>query len=305
MYFLDFAETEQLFSIFNKNHLDARFVGGCVRDGLHGLVTNDFDIAINCDVNDLCNILRTEGIKVITAGIRYLSIKIMINEKKYEITSLRKDLNYDGRHCQVLPVSDFAQDAIRRDFTINALYMDQSGHLFDYFDGQRDLEKNIVRFIGIPRIRMQEDYLRILRYYRFCSKYNDFSDRYADIISNLSARVATLSMRRIQSELLGILSYPHSDKILELMLNTKVLQNLNLTIDLNSYRKLLLLYPNAKMVLKLYMLFDIDTLLHTFSLSKKYKRIIKGYTYEIKSNSSQITPELRQDIEAIRRIKQP
>ena len=271
MYFLRFPETKRLFEIFDKNHLEARFVGGCVRDGLCGLQTDDFDVAINCEINKLCNILGNAGLRVIKTGIKFSSITVIINNRQYQITSLREDFSCDGRHCVVGATADFKQDAKRRDFTINALYIDQYGNLFDYFGGQKDLKNHVVRFIGNPETRIQEDYLRIFRYYRFCAKYGDFSNRYRDIIKSLSNNISKLSIERIQAEIIKLLQCQNNYKILEFMTESV------LECNLKNYKKLLDVYPGARTVLKLYILFDKDTLFHKLRLPKKYTTVMKQY----------------------------
>ena len=132
-YFLYFEETKKLFKIFNKYNINAMFVGGCVRDALCNLITDDFDIAVNCDIEKLCNILNENDIKVIKTGIKFSSITVIINDKKYEITSLRKDVNCSGRHCYTEITDSFEIDSKRRDFTINALYVNQSEYCLNLF----------------------------------------------------------------------------------------------------------------------------------------------------------------------------
>ncbi len=302
MYFLEFSETKQLFDIFNRNNIEARFVGGCVRDYLRGVITDDFDIAINCEINRLCSILENAGINIIRTGIQYSSITAIINNKKFEITSLRRDTKCNGRHCNVSQISNFKQDAMRRDFTINALYMDQHGQIFDYFGGKEDLKNNVVRFIGEPRKRIQEDYLRIFRYYRFCAKYGDTSNRYEHIIKSLSNKIFKLSIERIQSELIKILHYKNNEQIIELMNKAGVI---NANIEL--YKNLLKVYPDAKTVLKLYILFNIEVLLHVFKLSRRYKKIINEYIkYETESLmyvAYKATLEIQQDIIVVKHLK--
>lgn len=272
MYFLKFPETKRLFALFNNNHLDARFVGGCVRDGLCNVHTDDFDIAINCEINKLCSILENSKFSVIKTGIKFSSITVIINNIQYQITSLRRDTNCDGRHCVTTETADFEQDAMRRDFTMNALYMDQYGNLFDYFNGQKDLQNRIVRFIGDPCERIKEDYLRIFRYYRFCAKYGDYSNRYSDTIKALSRNVAHLSIERVQSEIIKLLHYEGHYKVLALM------NNIVIKCNLSNYKKLLDVYPEAHIVLKLYVLFNRDILLNKLHLPRKYTTLIKQYT---------------------------
>ena len=272
-YFLYFEETKKLFKIFNKHNIEARFVGGCVRDAICNLITNDFDIAVNFNIEKICNILINNNIKVIKTGIKFSSITVIINSIKYEITSLRKDINCSGRYCDVENISSFEIDSTRRDFTINALYVNQHGELFDYNDGLYNLKNNIVRFIGDPKTRIEEDFLRIFRYYRFCTKYNDYSNRYSDIIKQESVNINKLSIERIQKELFKILEMSSNCIILNNMLQDNVLHDINI----DDYSKLLSINNNADLSLKLYILFQYNYLINTLKLTKKLKNIIKIY----------------------------
>ncbi len=302
MYFLKFAETKQLFEIFNKNNIEARFVGGCVRDALCGIATNDFDIAVDCEVNKLRTILEKAQVNIIKIDIKYFSVTVIINNRKFEITSLRKDTKCDGRQCCVSRISDFEQDAMRRDFTINALYVDQFGQLFDYFDGQKDLENNTIRFIGEPYERIKEDYLRIFRYYRFCAKYGDLSNKYTDVIKSLSHNVSKLPIERVQSELINILHYKNNVQIIKSMIKDNVIKA---NIDL--YERMVNIYPNSKTALKLYILFSKDSLFNIFKLPKRYKLIIKEYLkYENEPLiyvAYKTSLEIQQDIIVIKHLK--
>lgn len=272
-YFLYFEETKRLFEIFNKYNIEARFVGGCVRDALCNLVTDDFDIAINCNIEKICSILNDNNISVIKTGIKFSSITVIINHKKYEITSLRKDINCSGRYCDTENISSFDIDSKRRDFTINALYVNQYGQLFDYNNGLEDLKNNIVRFIGDSQTRIEEDFLRIFRYYRFCTKYNDYSDRYSNIIKYESVNINKLSIERIQKELFKMLEITKNCIILNNMVKSNILQNINI----EDYGKLLSINSNSSLQLKLYILFQYNYLINTLKLPKKLRNIIKIY----------------------------
>jgi len=149
------------------------FVGGCVRKLLNKELVNDIDIATNLSPDELKNILRENNINFIETGITHGTITVVINKIKFEITTLRKDVSTDGRHANVEFISDWEEDAKRRDFTINAIYSDLKGEIYDPLGGLKDLENKIVKFIGDPNERIREDYLRILRYFRFYTQYNN------------------------------------------------------------------------------------------------------------------------------------
>ena len=149
-----------------------RYVGGAVRDTLLGLPVADVDIATALVPMDVIDRLEAGGIKAIPTGIEHGTVTAAIDGKNYEITTLRRDVATDGRRATVAFATDWREDAARRDFTINALYADpKSGNIFDYFNGLEDLKAGRLRFIGDANERIAEDFLRILRYFRFLARY--------------------------------------------------------------------------------------------------------------------------------------
>jgi len=177
--------TKSIFSVLE--HQDKinklMFVGGCVRKLLNRETVNDIDIATNLSPDELKNILRENNINFIETGITHGTITVVINKIKFEITTLRKDVSTDGRHANVEFISDWEMDAKRRDFTINAIYSDLKGEIYDPLDGLTDLKNGIVKFIGDPNERIKEDYLRILRYFRFYTQYSKHKHDIATIQS--------------------------------------------------------------------------------------------------------------------------
>ena len=168
-------EVKSIFSVLENQDKGNKsmFVGGCVRKLLKKELVNDIDIATNLSPDELKNILRENNINFIETGIAHGTITVVINKIKFEITTLRKDVSTDGRHANVEFISDWEEDAKRRDFTINAIYSDLKGEIYDPLGGLKDLENKIVKFIGDPNERIREDYLRILRYFRFYTQYNN------------------------------------------------------------------------------------------------------------------------------------
>ena len=168
-------EAKSIFSALENQDKNNKlmFVGGCVRKLLKKELVNDIDIATNLSPDELKNILRENNINFIETGITHGTITVVINKIKFEITTLRKDVSTDGRHANVEFISDWEEDAKRRDFTINAIYSDLKGEIYDPLGGLKDLENKIVKFIGDPNERIREDYLRILRYFRFYTQYNN------------------------------------------------------------------------------------------------------------------------------------
>ena len=211
----------------------SRLVGGCVRDILaHQLPITDIDMATPQPPEEVMHLLRVAGIHVIPTGIHHGTVTAVVEGIPYEITTLRRDEETDGRHARVCWTTDWKEDALRRDFTINALFMDCNGMVYDYVGGQADLELGIVRFVGDATIRIREDALRILRYFRFYARfschrqdyYKDYYDKSAlQSIRNLSSLVCGLSVERVWSELKRILYGPNIVETLRLMEKTGVL----------------------------------------------------------------------------------
>jgi|TARA_B110000438_G_scaffold94780_1_gene94199 poly(A) polymerase len=151
---------------------EIRYVGGCVRKIINNQEVEDIDLAVNLTPKEVCLALKKKKIKFYETGIKHGTITALIKKHKYEITSLRKDIETDGRHAKVEFSKDWYEDALRRDFTINAIYSDIKGNLYDPFDGKKDLESGEIKFIGDGDKRIKEDYLRILRYLRFFLEYS-------------------------------------------------------------------------------------------------------------------------------------
>ena len=203
-------EAKSIFSALENQDKSNKlmFVGGCVRKLLNKELVNDIDIATNLSPDELKNILRENNINFIETGISHGTITVVINEIKFEITTLRKDVSTDGRHANVEFISDWEMDAKRRDFTINAIYSDLKGAIYDPLDGLKDLKNGIVKFIGDPNKRIREDYLRILRYFRFYTQYSNHQhdiEIIQAIKKNLNG-IRKISKERILDELFKILN---------------------------------------------------------------------------------------------------
>jgi len=151
---------------------EIRYVGGCVRKIISNEKVDDIDLAVNLTPEEICVLLKKNNIKFFETGVKYGTITAIIKKNKFEITSLRKDIKTDGRHPKVKFSNNWYEDASRRDFTINAIYSDIDGNLYDPFNGKEDLETGKIRFIGDDEKRIKEDYLRILRYIRFFLNYS-------------------------------------------------------------------------------------------------------------------------------------
>ena len=206
----------------------ARLVGGCVRDALAGVEVHDIDLATPDTPQEVVRLLEQAGLRAIPTGIAHGTITAFVDGESIEITTLRRDIETDGRHAVVAFTDDWREDAARRDFTINAMSMTPDGTVFDYFGGADDLRVGVVRFVGEAALRIREDYLRILRYFRFFARYNP-----AQADPEATAAIAAerqglpqLSVERVWSEMRRILEADSPDRALGLMLRLGVLTEL-------------------------------------------------------------------------------
>ena len=208
MSFLEITKTTKVSEIFNNisNYNDLseiRYVGGCVRKILNNEKFDDIDLATNLKPEEVKDCLKNNNIDFFETGIEHGTITARIDEKNFEITSLRKDVLTDGRRAVVEFTNDWVEDAIRRDFTINSIYADKEGNLFDPNDGVKDLENGKIEFIGDAEKRVKEDYLRILRYVRFFLNYSqqEHKSNVKKIIKQNINGIVKLSKERLIDEL--------------------------------------------------------------------------------------------------------
>ncbi len=185
---------EKIFNLIESYSKEAqvRYVGGCVRKILNQEIIDDIDLATNLEPYQVKEILNNNEINFHETGIEHGTITAMIENEKYEITSLRQDVSTDGRHAKIIFTKDWLKDAERRDFTINAIYSDLDGNLFDPFEGVNDLKNGKIVFVGDADKRIKEDYLRILRYIRFFTKYSKF-DHDQNIIKSINKNMSGIS----------------------------------------------------------------------------------------------------------------
>jgi poly(A) polymerase/tRNA nucleotidyltransferase (CCA-adding enzyme) len=203
----------------------ARLVGGVVRDALAGRPIADIDLATPWPPDQAMAALARSGIRVIPTGIDHGTVTAVVAGRGFEVTTLRRDVQTDGRHAVVAFTTDWRADAARRDFTINAMSMTPDGAVFDYFGGAADLRAGLVRFVGDAATRIAEDYLRILRFFRFHARYGagpPDPDAVAAIRATVGG-IATLSAERVWSELVRILSAPDPRAAVHLMASLGVL----------------------------------------------------------------------------------
>ncbi len=217
--------TKRLFAALLKGGGEARFVGGCVRNALLGAAVADIDVATTILPDDVAARLSAAGITTVPTGIAHGTVTAIIDRTPFEITTLRRDVSTDGRRATVAFTTDWAEDAGRRDFTFNALYATQDGAVIDLTGGLDDLKARKVRFIGEAKQRIAEDYLRILRFFRFHAWYGKGEMDPAGLSACAEARdgIATLSGERIHDELLKLLAAPDPVPVLRAMAATGIM----------------------------------------------------------------------------------
>ncbi|WBV43555.1 CCA tRNA nucleotidyltransferase [Pseudoroseomonas cervicalis] len=203
----------------------ARAVGGVVRDALAGRPVHDVDVAAPYPPREIADRLLAAGLKVFETGLQHGTVTAVLDHEPVEVTSLRRDLATDGRHAEVAWTTDWREDAARRDFTFNALSMDAEGRIWDYFGGREDLAAGRVRFVGDPATRLAEDYLRVLRFFRFHARYGQGAPEAVALAALRDAvpGLPRLSAERVWMELKRLLEGPHPDRALDLMRQTGVL----------------------------------------------------------------------------------
>lgn len=205
-----------------------RFVGGCVRDAILGLQPNDVDLATPEAPETVIRRLEKAKLKAVPTGIAHGTVTAVVPPATFQVTTLRQDIETDGRHATVSFGTDWGEDAARRDFTINALYADADGTLHDFTGGRADLAAGIVRFIGDAGMRVAEDYLRILRFFRFHARFAKGPPDAAALAActAAAAKLERLSGERVRDELLKILALPNAGVALGMMQESGVLSAL-------------------------------------------------------------------------------
>ena len=214
-------ETKAVFAAL----VEARFVGGAVRNAILGVGVSDIDIAVPMPPAETVTRLSAAGIRTIPTGIEHGTVTAVTGHHAFEVTSLRRDIDTDGRHATIAFTDDWAEDAARRDFTINALYATAEGEIFDYDTGVEDLIAGRVRFMGDAATRIAEDYLRILRLFRLHAWYGKGEIDEAALRASAAAKdkLATLSAERIAKEMLRLLEAMRPAPVLRMMAATGIL----------------------------------------------------------------------------------
>jgi len=282
------TEIEKIFKAINEFSSDSeiRYVGGCVRKIINNEKVSDIDLAVNLNPTQVIDALKEKDIKFYESGIDHGTITAIINNYKFEITSLRKDIDTDGRHAKVEFSNDWKEDASRRDFTINSIYADKEGNLFDPFNGKKDLKGGDINFIGDAEKRIKEDYLRVLRYIRFFLNYSKHKHniKIIKIIKKNLNGVTKISSERLLDELQKLV---HSEGFLKLSKDKYCLEiinlifpqlkNINIFSNLNSFAKKNIINLDFIFLLSL-MIIDgtdnVDYFVYKFNISKRDKKRI-------------------------------
>ena len=283
------TEVEKIFkaiSSFSPNS-EIRYVGGCVRNIINKEKVDDIDLAVNLNPANVCEALKKENIKYYESGIQHGTITALINNIKFEITSLRKDIETDGRHAKIEFSNNWKEDASRRDFTINSIYADIEGNLFDPFEGKKDLKIGKINFIGNAEIRIKEDYLRVLRYIRFFLNYskNRHNPEIIRTIKKNLSGFSNISSERLLDEFQKLL---RSEGFFKLMKDKDCLEIINLVFPqlknisifnkLNNFAKNHFNEVDFIFLLSLIIIDgtdNVDYFIYKFNLSKKdQKRLL-------------------------------
>jgi poly(A) polymerase len=213
------GEVQDLLVTLGRDGEEARVVGGALRNELLHLAVSEFDIATTAVPEEVVRRVERAGWKAVPTGIEHGTITVVIDGKPFEVTTLRQDVETYGRKAKVLFGRDWTADAQRRDFTVNALSASADGTVYDYVDGLADIAARRVRFIGDPSKRIAEDYLRILRFFRFHAWYGSGAPDAAGLHACIAARggLETLSRERVRMELLKLLLAPQATPALAIM----------------------------------------------------------------------------------------
>tara|TARA_Y200000002_G_scaffold183875_1_gene151788 strand:- start:1172 stop:2446 length:1275 start_codon:yes stop_codon:yes gene_type:complete len=295
----------KIFSVINNysKESEVRYVGGCIRKILNKEKIDDIDMATNLEPKTVCEIFKKNKINFYETGISHGTITALIDNYKFEITSLREDVSTDGRHAYVRFSRDWKQDASRRDFTINSIYSDREGNLFDPYNGKNDLKKGIVNFIGDADKRIKEDYLRILRYLRFFLSYSK-QPHNLELIKKLKLNiegVSKISKERLIDELKKLINLETLERLskdkISLDLISMIfpgLKNINVFSKLNFIQKEIIRTSDFIFLISLMIVDETDNsdyFLYKFNISKKDEKRIKiiDKFYKEKNNIKNFT----------------
>ena len=305
----DHHEAKKVYQILNSEEQDVvcLFVGGCVRDLIFGKDISDIDFATSLNPNQIKNKLKSSDIMFDDTHEKYGSIKLFVNNKFFEVNTLRKDFDQDGRHTSVVFTQDWRQDALRRDFTINSIYCDLEGRIYDPFKGVEDLKNGVVRFIGDPAKRIKEDYLRALRYFRFFIQFSKHphEEYVLKFISQYQNNIENLSSSRLIEELKKVLTSGLAYKIF----SDDFSKNLYLSVYKGIKYLTRLEFPRKKRILTDEVDWVVLLSLLLIDQTRNFERFVKDFNLsnEIKNRLSnlqlQFTFKTTETIEKIENLK--
>jgi poly(A) polymerase len=280
---------QRVFGLVAETGGEARVAGGAVRNALLGEPIGDIDIATTLQPQEIMTAFKAAGLSVHPTGIEHGTVTVVVDHRPYEITTLRRDVKTDGRRAVVAFTDDWKEDALRRDFTINALYCDATGKIHDYVGGYADVLRKRIVFVGTPQARIKEDNLRILRFFRFLAAYEKMTADQASLAAcvRLKKGLLELSAERIAREMFKLLVGPKAVPVLKLMVKHKVLKLIVPHTD--EFRAISRLPP--------------DPLLRSFALAKKPEglreawRLSNNQARRIESllQGTALTPKLREN----------
>ena len=302
--FFPFYKNKELRFVFNKlqeglpkDTIAARFVGGCVRKHLSSDEIDDIDIATILSSDDIKEKFKNTDFRIVDTGIKHGTITLISKKFKLELTTLRKDLETDGRHAEVEYINNWQLDSERRDFTINAIYLDINGNIFDPQNGKTDLKNKIVKFIGDPQKRIEEDYLRIIRFIRFKIMYN--------------FEIEPTTCKAIKLNLNGIKKISKERILVELykILGLKNFIYLNESTELKEI--FTLIFPEFKNLRRLerlikicdYSQLNMNLLLATLLIDDQETHEYFGHKYNISNNLKENLNSLAKDLKLIKENK--
>jgi poly(A) polymerase len=257
----------RIFDVIEAGGGEIRVAGGAVRNALMNLPVTDIDLASDLAPERVTELCVAAGLQVVPTGIDHGTVTVVSEHIPYEITTLRHDVETDGRHATVSFTRDWAADAARRDFTMNALYCDRHGKIYDFINGYEAIRRKRIIFVGDPRRRIQEDHLRILRFFRFHAQFGRGAPDRAGLSACVSMRkkLAQLSAERVRQEMFKLLAAPGAVPTLKLMAQKGVLREL--LAHTNDWRTLTRLPPDP--VLRLMVLAkEPESLREAWRLSK-------------------------------------
>jgi len=218
--------TRAVIAALTAEGAELRFVGGCVRDALAGREVRDVDIATKLTPEEVMHLLKAADLKAIPTGVAHGTVTAVAHGEPFEITTLRVDVESYGRRAKVAFTDDWVADAARRDFTFNALSCEPDGTFYDPFGGAADLAAGRVRFVGEARARIEEDYLRLLRFFRFLAHFGKQppDPEILEVATALAPNLAQLSGERVRDELLRLLEAPAPVPVVEILIARGILR---------------------------------------------------------------------------------